>query len=80
MHSLTKSSPWEFRDKVAETKSDPNPILDWNPAYGTNTAMAMAPDISTEKNKAYGYLESHASFTMADNAAYHTADVAIVDT
>ena len=54
-------------DKVTGTltESDPNLALGQNPAYGINTA-AMAPDIDTEKNKAYGYLESHASFTVAD--------------
>ena len=73
MHSLTKTLPQEFHDKVTEMKRDPNPVLGQNPAYyGTNTAMAIAPDIDTEKNKAYGYLESHASFTMADNSAYRT--------
>ena len=73
----------EFRDKFTEmnSKRDPIPVLDRNPAYGTNTAAA-APDIDTEKNKAYGYLESRASFTgtMVDNSAYGTAEVAIIDT
>ena len=81
MHSLTKTSPQEFCNKVTKTKRDPNPVRDQKSAtYGTNTATAMAPDISTEKNKAYGYLESHASFTMAGNSAYGTTDVVIVDT
>ena len=80
MHSLTKTSPQEHCDKVTEMKRDSNPVLGRNPAYGTNTAMAVAPDIDTEKNKAYGYLEPHASFIMADNSAYYTADVVTVDT
>ena len=80
IHSLTKTPPQEFCDKVTEMKRDPNPVLGQNPACGINTATAMAPDIDSEKNKAYGYLESHASFTMADNSAYGTAAVAIVDT
>ena len=56
--SLTKTSPHEFHDRITESKRSSNPVLDQNPAYGTST-IAAAPDniISTEKNRAYGYLE-----------------------
>ena len=55
-------SPQKFYNKVSGFKAkraqDPDPVrLDQNPAYGTNTtAAARAPNINTEKNKAYGYL------------------------
>ena len=70
-HSLTenvnsdtklKTSHQKFYNKVSgfeeKRAQDPDPVLlDQNPAYGTNTtAAARAPNINTEKNKAYGYL------------------------
>ena len=62
VNSDTKTSPQKFYNKVsgfeAKRAQDPDPVLlDQNPAYGTNTtAAARAPNINTEKNKAYGYL------------------------
>ena len=64
--SLTKTSiQISGSNKVLTAESDPNLALGQNPVYGINTA-ATAPDIDTEKKKAYGYLKSRASFTVAD--------------
>ena len=56
VNSDTKTSPQKFYNKVSEFEAkraqDPDPVQ--NPAYGTNTtAAAQAPNINTEKNKAY---------------------------
>ena len=62
VNSDTKTSHQKFYNKVSgfeeKRAQDPDPVLlDQNPAYGTNTtAAARAPNIYTEKNKAYGYL------------------------
>ena len=66
VNSDTKTSPQKFYNKVPKFKAkrarDPDPVLlDQNPAYGTSTTAAVAHDINTEKNKAYGYLESQTS-------------------
>ena len=59
VNSNTKTSPQKFYSKVSGFEAqDPDPVLlNQNPAYGTNTIVAdRAPNINTEKNKAYGYL------------------------
>ena len=58
---LTKTSPQEFYNKVSETKRLYTVLLDQSPAYGTNTTLAVAPDINAGKNTAYGYLEPQTS-------------------
>ena len=76
VRSMTKTSPQKFYNKLSEFEAkraqDPDSVhLDQSPAYGTNiTTAAVAHDINTETNKAYGYLESPASFTMADDSAH----------
>ena len=57
--SDTKTSPQKFYNKVSGFKAkraqDPDPVQ--NPAYEINTtAAARAPNVNTEKNKAYGHL------------------------
>ena len=73
VRSMTKTSPQKFYNKVSEFEAkraqDPDSVhLDQNPAYGTTAAVAH--DINTETDKAYGYLESPASFTMVDDSAH----------
>ena len=64
VNSNTKTSPQKFYNRISEFEAkrarDPDPVLlDQNPAYGTSTTVAAwAPNINTEKSKAYGYLES----------------------
>ena len=63
VNSMTKTSPQKFYNKVSKfvanfKRARDSVLLDQNLAYGTNTTAAVAPDIDTETNKAYGYLES----------------------